>query len=152
MPTNAAPRRLFFRFMARETLVWCEELCGVRHVRLSDVAGFPPHVFASLIPKVCPGVEILPEAARVCARLPGAKDAIPLFSTADQASLAVFNSFNGETALGKIAGDLAGSMAWTAAESAARVRELFLKLLELRVCAPCNGIPEEQGKAPPPGA
>lgn len=138
-----ARRRLFFRYMARETLVWCEEMCGVRHIRLSDIPKFPPQAFAALIPRVCPGVEIVPQAGRVCARLPGAKDTVTLFPASDDACLAVFNRFNGRNTLGQAASSLAGAMGWSAAESMSRVRALFLRLLALRVCVPCNDVSAE---------
>lgn len=143
MRSESTARRGFFRHMARETLVWCEEMCGVRHVRLSHVAGFPPPVFAALIPRICPDVRITTDGERVCARVPGVADSLALFPIADNASLTIFNSFNGQTTIGQIADGIAGRMAWSPDESMARVRALFLRLLDLRVCVPCNNVPTE---------
>jgi hypothetical protein len=144
MIRGTAARRGFFSYLASETLVWCEEMRGVRHVKLSEIPGFPPAVFAALIPHVRPGVQILPGPERVCARVPGVEPPAALFPATDAAALAVFNCFNGQRTLGEIAAGLATTTAWSAEESMARVRALFLRLVELRVCEPCNSVPVDE--------
>lgn len=135
-----AGRRSFFRHMARETVVWFEELGGHRHILLSEVAKYPPATLSVLMPRISPGVQILAEQGRVSARLPGQEQALPLFPT-EGADLFVFNRFNGQTELGKIAAELGAEMGWPAERSFSFVRERFLKLLMLRVCVPANPPP-----------
>jgi hypothetical protein len=131
-------RRHFFRDMARETLVWCEEMCGMRHMKLSDIPNLPPQAFEALMPRVRPEVVIAPEDGQVRARVPGVKEAVLLFAAADASTLAMFNAFNGHQTVAQIARKLEGEMGWTPEQSMANVRALFLRLLELRVCVPGN--------------
>lgn len=132
-----AGRRKFFRYMARETVVWFEELCGHRHVLLSDVAHYPPETLGVLRPQVSPGVRILAERGGVAALLPGQEQLVPLFPS-EGADLFVFNRFNGQTELRAIAAELAAEMGWPPERSFAFVRERFLRLLMLQVCVPAN--------------
>jgi hypothetical protein len=132
-------RRLFFRYAARETAVWLEELGGRRHVKFDDLAKLPPEEIAALVPKICPGVQIVPEDGRVSARLPGASEVVALFQS-DDANLAVFNGFNGQNTIGKVAGELSAAMAWPQERSLAHVKQMFMRLLRLRVCVPANDV------------
>ena len=151
MESKALGRRTCFRYLARDAIVWFEELCGIRHMTFAEIRGFPDEVFAAIVPQFCPGVEICVEAGRVCARLPDTEERLTLLSTADQPALAIFNRFNGRNPVGEIVGEMAAAMDWSAGEAGARVRALFLRLLELRVCAPYNdprdGM-EERGGSP----
>lgn len=130
-------RRLFFRYLARETVVWCEELCGTPHVKLEDLPKLPPETIAALIPRVSPGVEIVPEEHQVSARLPGASEVVALFPSVE-ANLAVFNRFNGENTIGQVAGELGAAMLWPPERSLEHVKRLFFHLVRLRVCVPAN--------------
>jgi hypothetical protein len=130
-------RRLFFRYLARETVVWCEELRGKPNVRLADLPKLQPEAIAALVPRVCPGVQIVPEKGQVSARLPGASEMVALFPP-DEAHLAVFNRFNGENSIGKVAGELSAAMGWPQERSLEYVKRLFFRLVHLRVCVPSN--------------
>jgi hypothetical protein len=132
-------RRLFFRYLARETVVWFEELCGKPNVQLADLPKLPPESIAALIPRVCPGVEIVPEDGRVAARLPGASEVVALFAS-EEANLFVFNRFNGEKTIGQIASELSAAMTWPEERSIGYVKELFFRLVRLRVCVPVNAV------------
>jgi hypothetical protein len=137
-------RRLFFRYLARETVVWFEELLGKPNMQLSDLPKLPPEAIAALIPRVCPGVEIIPEEGQVSARLPGASESVVLFPN-EEANLLVFNRFNGENTLGQVAGELGAALAWPRERSFAHVKELFFRLVRLKVCLPANTAPPEAG-------
>lgn len=132
-------RRLFFRYLARETVVWFEELRGKPNFSLADLPKLPPEAIAVLVPKICAGVQIVPEKDQVLARLPGASENVALFPC-DEANLAVFNRFNGEKTIGQVAGELSAAMAWTQERSLEHVKGLFFRLVGLRVCAPANPI------------
>jgi len=137
-------RRLFFRYLARETVVWFEELLGKPNMELADLPKLPPEAIAALIPRVCPGVEIIPEEGRVSARLPGATEIVVLFPNGE-ANLLVFNRFNGENTIGQVAGDLSSALAWPRERSFAHVKDLFFRLVRLRVCLPSNTAPPQPG-------
>lgn len=139
MTENPAGRRLFFRYMARETVVWFEELCGRPHVLISDVAKLPPERLRGVIPRIGPGVQIIPEQERVCARLPDQTQPVEVLRT-DEAGLFVFNRFNGQKQLQEIAEELGAAMTWPPERSFAFVREFFLKLLVMRVCVPAKPL------------
>ena len=130
-------RRLFFRYIAKEAVVWFDELRGRRNVKFGDLLKLPPETIAALVPQIRPGVQIVPEKGRVSARLPGASEALVLFPS-DEANLAVFNGFNGENTIGKVAEDLSATMNWPQERSLEYVRGLFFRLLSLRVCVPTN--------------
>ena len=130
-------RRLFFRYAARETAVWFEELRGRRHVKFDDLAKLPPEEIAALVPQICPGVRIVPGDGQVSARLPGASEAVVLFLS-DEANLAVFNGFNGRNSIKKVAGELSAAMAWPREIAMEHVKHLFFRLLRLRVCVPAT--------------
>jgi len=132
-------RRLFFRYMARETVVFVEELCGKPHVTFAELFKLPPEAVSALIPRVCPGVQIVPTEGQVLARLPQASEAVALFGS-DEANLAVFNRFNGENTVGQVAMELSAVMAWPQERSFEHVKGLFFRLVRLRVCAPANTI------------
>jgi len=130
-------RRQLFRHLARETVVWFEELGGRRHIKFDDLPKLPPEAIAALIPQICPGVRIVPEQGRVSARLPGAGEAVALFPS-DEANLAVFNRFNGKNTVGQVANELSAAMAWPQERSLEHVERLFFRLVRLRVCVPAN--------------
>ena len=134
-----AGRRRFFTHAARETVVWFEEVGGHRHVKFSDLPKLPPEEIAALVPQVRPGVRIVPEGGQVSACLPGASEAVALFRT-DEANLAVFNRFNGQNSIGKVAGEVSAALAWPPERSLAHVKGLFFHLLNLGVCVPSNPV------------
>ena len=136
-------RRLFFRYLARETVVFVEELGGNRHVKFGDLFKLPPEAIAALIPRICPGVQILPEKDRVLARLPGANEAVALFRT-EEANLAVFNRFNGEKTIGQVASEVGAVMGWPEERSMEHVKRLFFHLVVLRVSVPANPVSPEE--------
>ena len=133
-------RRLFFRYLARETVVWFEELLGKPNMQLSDLPKLPPEAIAALIPRVCPGVWIIPGEGRVSARLPGASENVLLFPD-EETNLFVFNRFNGENTIGQVAGELSAALAWPRERSDAHVKNLFFHLVRLKVCLPANTAP-----------
>lgn len=137
-------RRRFFRAAARETVVWFEELRGRRHIKFDDLYQLPPEAIAALIPRICPGVQIAPAEGQVTARLEGSGEAVALFPM-DEANLAVFNRFNGQNTIGQVAGELSAAMGWPQEHSLERVKDLFFRLLRLRVCAPANADLPEPG-------
>lgn len=132
-------RRLFFRNFARETMAWFEELGGKPNVKLADLPDLPPEALAALIPRILPGVQIIPEKEQVSARLPGASETVVLFPC-DEANLAIFNRFNGENSIGKVVAELSVAMKWPQERSLAHVKHLFFRLVRLRVCAPANTV------------
>ncbi len=129
--------------------MWLEEAAGRPQARLADLSELPAEALARLKPQVCPGVEIIPGQDQVSARLPGAEAPVPLFA-ADEANLFVFNRFNGQTPIGRIAEELNAALSWPQERSFAHVRGLFLRLVRLQVSVPANP-PEEPpgpGRAP----
>ena len=135
-------RRLFFRYLARETVVFVEEVCGNRHVKFDDLFQLPPEAISNLIPRICPGVRIVPAEGRVMAQLEGAGELVALFPAGAE-NLAVFNRFNGENTIGQVAGEVSVEMGWPLEKSAEHVKRLFFHLLVSRVCVPANAIPEK---------
>jgi hypothetical protein len=95
-----------------------------------------------LLPIIAPGVEVLPEERRVCARAPGGGEVVPLFSKCD-ATLFVFNRFNGQRTLGAIASELSAALNWPPEQGFAYVKGFFFRLVAQRVCVPCNKTPPE---------
>jgi len=133
-------RRLCFRYFARDTMAWVEEVFGKPQVQLTDLPTLPAEVLGELIPQVCPGVRILPQETRVCGRLEGANETLTLFSR-NNANLFVFNRFNGQQTLGAIARELGAEMNWPCDRAFVYVRGLFFRLVGLRVCVPANDLP-----------
>jgi|GEM_PF-833962 len=146
MKENPAMRRRFFRYMARETVVWFEELCGRPHVRISDVAKLPPERLRGVVPRIRPGVQIIPEQGRVCARLAEQAEMVEVLRTGE-AELFVFNRFNGQKRLEEIAQELGAAMSWPPERSFAFVREFFLRLLRMRICVPAQPLEIEPAPA-----
>jgi hypothetical protein len=132
-------RRFFFRQLARETVVWVEELCGRPSVKLTDLPSLPPEAIAALVPQICPGVQIVPEELQISARLPGATGMVVLFESGE-ANLMVFNGFNGMNTIEKVASDLSAATEWSRERSLDHVKEMFFRLVRLRVCAPANRV------------
>jgi hypothetical protein len=132
-------RRFFFRQLARETVVWFEELGGRPGVKLTDLPSLPPEAIAALVPQICPGVQIVPEELQVSARLPGAGEMVALFPSTE-ANLLVFNGFNGMNTIDKVACDLSAATQWSRERSLEHVKEMFFRLVRLRVCAPANTV------------
>ena len=143
MTEDPAGRRRFFRYMARETVVWFEQLCGRPHILISDIARLPPEVLTSVIPRMRPGLQIIAGVDRVSARLPDGDRTVELLPC-DEANLFVFNRFNGQNGLGQISAELAAAMSWPPERSFAFVRDLFLRLLALQVCVPANELPSPE--------
>jgi hypothetical protein len=132
-----ARRRDFFRWLAREGAVMVDEAQGVRHYRLSDLGTLPPGQFASLKPRLVPGVSIVPGDGAVLARVPGREDAVQLFPT-DPAVLAIFNGFNGVNTVAQVADAIEAETRLPREVAFAAVRGLFLRLVRLGVAAPSN--------------
>jgi hypothetical protein len=136
-PENPVDRRLYFRYLARETVTWFEEFRGKPNRQLSELPKLSDEAIAALIPRICPGVQIVPGDGRVSARLAGASQMVELFET-NEASLLVFNHFNGESTIGQVADSLSVAMDWPRERSLGQVKELFFRLVRLRVCVPVN--------------
>lgn len=130
-------RRLFFRSLAREAMVLCEEVGGRRHVKFEDLPKLPPGEIATLVPQICPGVQIVREGDRVSARMPGATESVALFPS-DQANQAAFDRFNGQNSIARVAAEVSIVMSWPRQQSLDHVKGLFFRLVRLRVCAPAN--------------
>jgi hypothetical protein len=79
----------------------------------------------------------VPGEGRVSARLAGASQMVELFETGE-ANLPVFNRFNGETTIGQVADSLSRAMDWPRERSLGQGKELFFRLVRLRVCVPVN--------------
>jgi hypothetical protein len=140
-------RRHFLRQFAGETMALIDGLQGKPQCRLVDLWELPNRELAALIPQVCPGVEILTKDGNVCARLPGDGDLLTLFATTEESEF-IFNRFNGIHAIGRIVGELGTAMGLSEEESLARVRELFLRLVRMGICVPCNEGPPQAGPFP----
>ena len=130
-------RRQFFRQLARETAVWFDATQGKPAFALADLPQLPAAALAALAPRIREGVAILPAEDFVSACVPGTDEPLALFA-ADAANLAVFNRFNGETPMGRIANELSATMDWPPEQAFAHVRWMFLRLVGLRVCVPAN--------------
>jgi hypothetical protein len=139
-PNITDNRRLFFRYLARETVAWFEEFGGKPNVNLADLPKLPPEALAALIPRMLPGIEIIPGKDQVSARLPGAAEPVVLFP-ANDANLAVFNRFNGVNTIGSVAAELSAALSWPPEQSLGNVKRLFFRLVSLRVCVPANTVP-----------
>ncbi len=138
-PKPIDDRRLFFRNFARETMAWFEELGGKPNVKLAELPDLPPEALAALIPRIIPGVRIIPEKEQVSAQLAGASEIVALFPCVE-ANLAIFNRFNGENNIGKVVAELSAETGWPRERSLEHVRRLFFRLVRLRVCAPANTV------------
>lgn len=135
----AAHRRFFFRDLARQTVVFAEELRGTPHVTFDELFKLQPEKIGARIPRICPGVRIVPEEGQVLGRLPDAKEAVAPLRTAGE-NLAVFNRFNGQNTAGQVVREASAAMVWSEERSFDRVKGLFFRLVRLRVCVPANPV------------
>jgi hypothetical protein len=138
-------RRAFFRWLARESATKLDEMRGRPQMRLNELRALPIAELAVLEPGVLPGIQILPEATRVLARLPGRPEPVPLFTT-EPMLLAIFNRFNGLMTIAEVAEAVCIEMGEPAEKAFGHTRGLFLHLAELGVCAPFNLPPPPGGK------
>jgi hypothetical protein len=143
MPSGLGNRRGFFQFLAREGVAWFDEARGRPQMRLSDLPELPPEALAELVPQILPGVAILPTDTEVRARRPGETETVALFQLEDT-NLLIFNRFDGRATLGETVEAVSVATGLDRQETLARVRSLFLRVVGLRVCVPCNaGRPPE---------
>jgi len=132
---DANPRRTFFRWMVRQGLLAFEEMRGRPQMRLSDLPDLPLAEIAAMQPAVLADVTIFTTGDFVFARLTGAVDAIALFSISSP-ELTIFNRFNGMNTLAHVAADWSNESGRPAEEAFLDVRNLFLRMTHLGVCAP----------------
>jgi len=140
-------RRHFFRLFAGETVALIDELQGTPQCRLVDLWELPNAELAALVPQICPGVDIVPQDGRTCARIPGNGDLLALFIS-DEESEFIFNRFDGLHTIGQIACELGTALAVSEEESLARVRTLFLRLVRMKACIPSNEGPPRNVSLP----
>ncbi len=143
--TGTGSRRRFFRRFAAESLAWLEEIGGRPQYSLMDLWELPRNELGLLVPQICEGVRIEPEAEIIRIGVPGKEVEVTLSSTVGL-DLAIFNLFNGVNSIGAIADRLGASGQLTPEENFDQVRSLFLRLVRCGVCVPCNAGPD--GKAP----
>jgi hypothetical protein len=135
-------RRLFFEQFAGEVIAWIEELGGTPHFKLADLGELPQSSLASLIPQVCADAEIIADSEKAYARNPGSSSPDWMFDF-DERNTFIFNRFNGRNSIGRVAEELSAAMSLDLEESYDHVRELFLRLVRLRVCMPRNAVATE---------
>lgn len=138
------PRRsLSFKFNRRQFIgtVWQEILAlGERNLgkpsfKLTDLGSMPDDYLVSLIPAMVPAWRIFQSNGFVCGQLQSWTEPVRLFP-ADSPAVWAFDRFDGATALGVIAAQLADRMNWEVSAGIAYVRGLFLHLVALQVCVP----------------
>lgn len=134
---DANPRRAFFRWMARQSLLTFEEMRGRPQMRLNDLPALPSDEIATLQPEVLADVTIFTGNDLVLARLPGKDDTITLFPICSP-ELAIFNRFNGMNTLSDVAGSWRDESGLPLEQTFLGVRTLFLRMTQLGVCAPVN--------------
>jgi hypothetical protein len=117
-----------------------EEFRGRRQLRLRDLHYLPDPVLGRVIPMVREDVEILVEGHEVRARFRGEETRVLLFDVEDPVNVFILNRFNGRTNIDETSADLACQMGRTAEEAFACVKQMFLRMVDLRVCAPSNPI------------
>ena len=140
-------RRAFFKWSAREFWTHADELRGRPHYLLSDLADAPDTVLARLMPALRNVLEIADTPEGLTAHRSAGCEKIVLCDRAEASSL-ILSSFDGQTTIELNATALAERLGLDYPTAFARVREIFLRLVSLGVCAPIN--PPEQ--YPPTGS
>ncbi|MBI4612794.1 MAG: hypothetical protein HY720_04215 [Planctomycetes bacterium] len=132
-------RRRFFEVLAREAVAFVDELRGIPQLPLADLWRLSDDDLARIIAQVIPGVEIMVEDRHIGARRQGSAETIVLFDD-ELANTVAFNGFNGRTTIGEVARQVASAMSWDHEQAFLYTKELFLRLVERRVCVPANTI------------
>ncbi len=116
--------------------MFVEELLGHPHVRLSELLQLPDEDLLALKPAFLPGVTVFADAGRMLGRCPG-REPDDLYGL-DEAGTFVLSRFDGWSRLHEIAAELVSARAWSAPDAQALAKEVFAKLLLLRLCVPAN--------------
>lgn len=114
-----------------------EEMRGRPQLRLADIPKLPDATLAEIIPMVREDVRLDVNQRDVIAYPPERNESIVLFAR-DSIETVLFNRFDGRTAIRRIAAEAAATMSWSTDEGFARVKRLFLDLVERGVCVPSN--------------
>lgn len=140
MPSSdPAGTTLFFTSIINESLHFIEELRGVRQFRLSDLQNYPTDKLNLIVPIIKEGVRVSMQDNQVVAVSESSSDVVELFEVNDENTF-VFNRFNGENSIGRIAFELREVFDLPRDPAFERVRKLFLHLVHLGICIPNNPV------------
>ena len=133
MLLDESGRRSFFRLFARDLLVKAEEARGMRFVTYADLISASDERLGWLIPVIRPGLTVSIREGKVTASRADGTDVV-LF-TANETTLLIFNSCNGQFTLEQIGQKVSAARAWTPETGFRAARALFLHLV-------CSGVAE----------
>ena len=132
------PRRRLPSALLTELRVAKAESHGVKGFRLADIATLPDEALLGMVPARGTEVRVFVQEGFVYAG-DRSGEMVRLFP-AEQASLDVFNMFNGDRDLRTIAELVAGMWGVEFEDALLFVRTMFLSLLKLGVLVPANPL------------
>ena len=110
---------------------------GAPSYRIEDLTSFGEEEFAEIFPAVNGRARINLQDGVVYAETSSSVDPIPLF-TVNSPVLFVFNQFNGMQKMSEVFVKVQNNMGWDQEKTKKTVRNIFLRLCEVRVCEPGN--------------
>jgi len=131
-------RRRFFRRIAGDGISFLEELSGRPQLRLGTLSQLPEESLFALKPAFLPGVTVFADGGRMRGRNAGSGP-VDLYALDDPGTFAL-SRFDGWSPLGEIAAELVAARSWSAPDARALVRQVFLRLVSLGLCAPANPL------------
>jgi len=132
-------RRGFFKTMMGEVVSAVEEYHGKPQFCLSDLWGLSDDLMAQIKPVIVAPLEMKTVDGRVWGQFVDQNKRVFLFEAKEE-NLFVFERFNKNMTIGEIGKHLSTSMDRDEEEAFSFVKQLFLSLVESRVCVPGNQI------------
>ena len=130
-------RRGFIHWLAREASAISGELQGKPHRRLSNIRNLPDSIVTRLKPSLLPDVRVAQASGELSVYRQG-KPVDVSFLAREPARKLILQSFDGKSDIDTINAVVASSYGVSDREAFERVKEVFVKLVDLGVCVPTN--------------
>jgi hypothetical protein len=136
--SGSTPRRKFFQYAMDELVAAVDESRGRPSFKLSDLGGLPDDELGRLVPAILDVSHVSGQGDYFVLKMPG-RGAELLFAKGSHEE-EVWSRIDGHATIQQIADALA--LAWNAPGEVAfaRVRRLFLHLVNKRLCLPLNPL------------
>ena len=129
------PRRAVLSYAKEQIQAKKKSKIGIPTYLIDNLTDLEANEFIQIKPVVGKGVKIQIIEQIVCGTPCSGNEPIRLFPVRSLA-LNVFNRFNGQLTIAEIISIIQAEASWNADKSAAVVRNLFLRLCEVRICEP----------------
>jgi len=129
------PRRAVLSFAKEQIQAKKMRQIGIPTYLIDNLTDLETNEFMQIKPVVCKGVKIQIIEQIVCGTPCSGNEPIRLFPI-QSLTLNIFNQFNGQQTIAEIVSIIQEETGWNLDKSAAVIRNLFLRLCEVRICEP----------------